>query len=111
MAPAPINQVPNEKQMEEVSDDINYVNDIKAKLKEKFFRESLSSTSRRTSPIFEDTQRPAGCESNMTPGCLRRQIYFTPRPPLPRHLLRTDVYLLFLLLLKAICAPRHFYAS
>lgn len=55
MAPAPINQVPNEKQMEEVSDDIDYVNDIKAKLKEKFFRESLSSTSRRTSPIFEDT--------------------------------------------------------
>ena len=55
MAPAPINQVPNEKQMEEVSDDIDYVNDIKAKLKEKIFRETLSSTSRRTSLIFEDT--------------------------------------------------------
>ena len=35
MAPAPINQVPNDKQMEEVYDDIDSVNDIKAKLKEK----------------------------------------------------------------------------
>ena len=120
MAPAPVNQVSNGKQIEEVSDDIDSVNDIKAKLKEKVLQGKSQFDSEKDKVHFSKLRRGVrgvnitsslGCESNASPGCPRHQLYFTPRPPLPRLLLRAGVYLLLLLFLKAICAPGHFYAS
>jgi inositol oxygenase len=52
MAPAAISEVPNGKQMEEVSDDIDSVNILKMELKEKAFQEKSQFDSEKDKSIF-----------------------------------------------------------
>jgi inositol oxygenase len=52
MAPAAISEVPNGKQMEELSDDIDSVNVLKAELKEKSFQEKSQFDSEKDKSIF-----------------------------------------------------------
>jgi hypothetical protein len=52
MAPAAISEVPNGKQMEELSDGIDSVNVLKAELKEKSFQEKSLFDSEKDKSIF-----------------------------------------------------------